>query len=310
MSNDQTCSSIGANGAVELLAGVSYDNRHAFTVDVEEWFQVGAYENVIDESDWCSLESRIDYQVSLLLDLLNKHSVKATFFSLGYVAQNTPAVIKKIATEGHEIACHGLDHKRLFTLDIDEFKRSTLDAKTRLEDIIGIGVMGYRAPSFSLTKNVWWVYGELEQMGFKYSSSIYPVKHDHYGMREAPRTPFKPYADASIIEIPMTVATKFGRALPASGGGYFRLMPYGVAKRLFNMALKQNNVPGIFYTHPWEYDPEQPRVKGASYKSSFRHHVGQKHMEVKVSRFLSDFEWGTMRDVIYHPIAEQMSTRP
>ena len=183
-------------------------------------------------------------------------------------------------------------------------------AKSCLEDIIGAEVIGYRAPSFSLTEDVWWVYEKLTEMGFKYSSSIYPVKHDHYGMPKAPRVPFVPCKGAGIVEMPMTTTQQLGRLLAASGGGYFRLMPYALGKKLFEKAISQNQVPGIFYTHPWEYDPEQPRVKEASLKSSFRHHVGQKYMLTKVDRFLSDFKWGTMRDVIYNPVADQIRLDP
>jgi polysaccharide deacetylase family protein (PEP-CTERM system associated) len=289
----------------EVSETVPFGQSHAFSVDVEEWFQVGAYEDVIGEDSWPSRESRVDFQTSLLLDICAEYNVKATFFTLGYVAKTNPELIRKIVDGGHEIACHGLDHKRLFTLSENEFIQTTSKAKSLLEDLSGNAVLGYRAPSFSLNKDVWWAYEALIEMGFAYSSSLYPIKHDHYGMPDAPTRPFFPLGEG-IIEIPMMSYKILGRSLAVSGGGYFRLLPYVLGKSLFERGTGQNKAPGVFYTHPWEYDPDQPRIKEASVKSNFRHHVGQRGMQAKLRKLLMDFDWGTVHDVIYAPISEHM----
>jgi polysaccharide deacetylase family protein (PEP-CTERM system associated) len=307
MINEQACVT---DQFQEIPQDISFGNQHAFTIDVEEWFQVGVYEDIVSEKDWPSYESRVEYQLSMLLDMLENAGIKATFFTLGYVAKTNPGLVRKITAAGHELACHGLDHQRLFTLTRDTFCKTTKEAKTRLEDVTGIEVIGYRAPSFSLNSNCWWVYEELTALGFKYSSSLYPIQHDHYGMPTAPKRPFYPVETSEIIEIPMTVCRLGGRNLPASGGGYFRLMPYWLADGLFKRGVKQIQTPGIFYTHPWEYDPHQPRLKTVSIKSSFRHHVGQRGMRQKVSRFLKSHKWGTMYDVIYQPILEYVKRQP
>ncbi|UTW54152.1 XrtA system polysaccharide deacetylase [Kordiimonas sp. SCSIO 12610] len=294
----------------EIADDIVYDHRHVLSIDVEEWFQVGAYEAVIHENEWADKESRVEYQVSLLLDILSAYNVKATFFTLGYVGARHPDIIKKIALSGHELACHGLDHKRLFNLSSDAFKRDTHKAKSILEDISGKSVIGYRAPSFSLSENVWWVYEDLAEMGFSYSSSIYPVEHDHYGMPAAPKRPFFPNAGLDILEIPMTTYKLMGKTLPVSGGGYFRLLPYFLGNRLFRKGANQQATPGVFYTHPWEYDPDQPTIKQAPFKSRFRHHVGQNSMVQKLHKLLRDYEWGTMEDVIYRPVTDQYGNKP
>lgn len=273
----------------------------AFTVDVEEWFQVGAFETTLERELWHSLESRVELQTKNILDLLDQLDIKATLFCLGWVAERYPALIREIALRGHEVACHGMDHRRLFTLTSKEFSQELLASKTLLEEASGEQIIGYRAPSFSLTQDVWWVYEALEEAGFKYSSSLYPVKTDHYGMAQAPRQPFLPIPGMNVLEIPMTVCDMPFRRFPASGGGYFRLLPYMFSKYLMKKGPVQAAAPGIFYMHPWEMDPGQPFIKEAPLLSRFRHYTGQKKLPNKLKKLAADFKWGRMMD-IYEPL--------
>ncbi|MFC3051199.1 XrtA system polysaccharide deacetylase [Kordiimonas pumila] len=275
----------------------------AFTVDVEEWFQVGAFETTFTKADWPSLESRVELQTLKLLDFMRGASIKGTFFCLGWVAEKYPSLLKAIVNDGHEIACHGLDHDRLFTMSKADFKADIQRSKGAIEDVTGVTVIGYRAPSFSLTPNVWWVYDLLDSEGFKYSSSLYPVKTDHYGMESAPRAPFYP-ANSSIVEIPMTVCDVPFRRLPASGGGYFRLMPYWLSRYLLRNGAKQSSAPAIFYMHPWEMDTDQPYVKEAPLLSRFRHYQGQARLPAKLTRLAKDFSWGRMQDIYENILTE------
>lgn len=286
-----------------VAPGIDFGDRHAFTVDVEEWFQVGAFETTLARDEWPFLESRVEKQTYTILEILSRVGVKATFFCLGWVAERHPLLITSIHKEGHEVACHGCDHKRLFTMDPDAFLADVRLAKSQLEDATGEEVVGYRAPSFSLNAETWWAYDCLEQAGFQYSSSIYPLKTDHYGMPEAPRKPFWPKGEGKVLEIPLTVYQLAGRALPASGGGYFRLLPYPVGSGLFDSGARQTQAPGVFYMHPWETDPDQPFVERAPWLSRFRHYTGQSRMAAKVERFLKAREWARMKDVYVAPLA-------
>lgn len=272
-----------------------------FTVDVEEWFQVGAFETCFQRSAWPSLESRVEIQTQNVLSLLDRLSIKGTFFCLGWVAERCPSLIKNIADQGHEVACHGADHRRLFTLTRDELKEDLIKSKTLLEETSGQRVVGYRAPSFSLTPEVWWTYDLLSELGFKYSSSLYPVQTDHYGMAGAPRQPFYPTGKDGILEIPMTVCDVPLKRLPASGGGYFRLLPYKLSRYLMYTGRKQAGAAAIFYMHPWEMDPDQPFVRSAPWLSKFRHYTGQKRLPAKLSKLSKDFKWARMIDV-YGPL--------
>jgi len=283
-------------------APVSYDGRHAFTVDVEEWFQVGAFETTLKREDWPALESRVERQTYSVMALLEEAGVKATFFCLGWVAERKPLLIHALHEAGHEVACHGRDHRRLFTMDRATFERDIAVSKAQLEDATGAPVMGYRAPSFSLTPDVWWVYDVLAEAGFAYSSSLYPVKTDHYGMPSAPRQPFWPTAERAILEVPMTVCHFLGRSLPASGGGYFRLLPYGLGRWLLAKGSKQTGSPAVFYMHPWEMDPDQPFVADAPWLSRFRHYSGQSALAGKLRRLHNGFQWGRMDETIVSPV--------
>jgi polysaccharide deacetylase family protein (PEP-CTERM system associated) len=271
---------------------------HAFTVDVEEWYQVGAFEHTLSRDEWETLESRVVQQTHTILSLLEEAKTQATFFCLGWVAKRNPALIKAIADAGHEVACHGMDHQRLFTMNREEFRADIRESKKLLEQASGQSVIGYRAPSFSLTPDVWWVYEELDAEGFRYSSSLYPVVTDHYGSNAAPRVPFHPFDGAAVLEVPLTVADTAVRRFPASGGGYFRLLPYMVSSWLFGRAFHQTGVPCVFYMHPWEVDPEQPYVSQAPLKSRLRHYTAQKKLPHKLRKLLAAKTWGRM-DQIY-----------
>jgi len=279
-----------------VATGIKFGDRSAFTVDVEEWFQVGAFENTLHRDEWFGLESRVEHQTHNVLKILDTHGVKGTFFCLGWVVERHPLLITAIHEAGHEVACHGRDHKRLFTMTRDQFLQDVAGAKAQLEDAVGAPVTGYRAPSFSLTPDVWWAYECLEELGFHYSSSLYPVHHDHYGMPEAPRRPFWPIGKGRILEVPMSVY-HFGRAWPASGGGYFRLLPYFIGNCLFSGSVRQSGLPGVFYMHPWEMDPGQPYVANAPFLSRFRHYTNQSRMAWKVGRFCDSRPWGRMDEI-------------
>ena len=284
------------NSRLADLSKLDLADRYIFTVDVEEWFQVGAFEKTLLREEWSSLESRVELQTHSVLDLLDRLSVKGTFFCLGWVADRTPSLIKEIAARGHELACHGADHKRLFMMGRDTVKADISGAKKLLEDVSSQKVQGYRAPSFSLNSEVWWVYDLLEEMGFSYSSSIYPVRTDHYGMPDAPRAPFYPLG-SGILEIPMTVYDVAKLRMPASGGGYFRLFPYQLSKWLLQQGAKQAGAAGIFYMHPWEMDLGQPHVPSAPLLSRFRHYQGQAKLPRKLRRLSEDLKFGRVIDV-------------
>ncbi|PCI63103.1 MAG: polysaccharide deacetylase family protein [Kordiimonadales bacterium] len=287
--------------AIADISLVKQSSSLAFTVDLEEWFQVGAFENVFDRGEWQSLESRVEIQISLILPLLAEMGVKATFFCLGWVAERFPKLILEIAEAGHEIGCHGMDHRRLFTMSQSDFANDVRQAKRLLEDASGKKVQGYRAPSFSLTSTTQWVYPELAVTGFSYSSSVYPVQTDHYGSKNAPRTPYFPAGNHGVLEIPLTVCDVPFKRLPASGGGYFRLMPYMLGRYLLQKASNQTSGPSVFYMHPWEVDTGQPYVKEASRLSRFRHYVGQKALPDKLRALGRDFDCQRM-DKIYAPL--------
>jgi len=293
-----------SNQRFKLAAPVKRDaaSEFVFTVDVEEWFQVGAFEHTFDRKQWPDLESRVEGQTEAILELLATLEIKATFFCLGWVAERFPGIVAKTVAAGHELACHGMDHRRLFTMTRDEFRSDIHKAKDLLEQAASSHVIGYRAPSFSLTPEVWWVYEELAEKGFRYSSSLYPVKTDHYGAGTAPRVPFFPVDRQDIIEIPMTVCDLPFRRIPASGGGYFRLLPYIVSRFLLTTGQRQAQCPGLFYMHPWELDLGQPIIRQAPWLSRFRHYTGQASLPAKLAKLSRQFNWGRMDEVFSHLI--------
>ena len=269
---------------------------NAMSVDVEDWFQVGAFEGVIDRRQWDVLPHRVERNVHLVLDLFNEAGVKATFFTLGWIAARFPRLLRQIAQEGHELASHGWDHARVFAMDRARFAADISDARKAIEDAGGASVTGYRAPSFSMDARTHWAFEELAEQGYAYSSSVAPIAHDHYGWPDAPRFAFRPVSDAALLEIPVTTALLGRRRLGAGGGGFFRLLPYAFTR----WAVRQVNEadrPAIFYFHPWEIDPDQPRVDRAPLRSRLRHYSNLARMEGKLRRLLAAFNWGRMDDM-------------
>ncbi|MEC8965452.1 MAG: XrtA system polysaccharide deacetylase [Pseudomonadota bacterium] len=271
------------------------DNRlNAMTVDVEDYFQVSAFEGVVEKKDWGNISLRVGDNTHRLLDLFAKNNVKSTFFTLGWVAQRCPDVIKRIVSEGHELASHGLAHQRATTMSQKELYDDIKESKDILEDIGGVALKGYRAPSFSINDSNTWAYDILKDLGFVYSSSTYPINHDLYGVPDWPR--FKYKRDNGLIEIPIPTIRKKGVNVGIGGGGYFRLYPYWLSKRRITEFMKAENAPYSFYFHPWEIDAQQPRFENAPWKSKARHYINLSKMEGKVGKLLSDFNWVSMCD--------------
>ena len=269
---------------------------NGLSVDVEDWFQVGAFENTISRADWDGLELRVGDNVARILDLFDEAGVKATFFTLGWVAERNRAAMQSIVNRGHELASHGYDHTRVFTLTRNQFSADIAKARSILEDASGTAVTGYRAPSFSIDARNPWAHEVLAEHGYAYSSSVAPVVHDHYGWREAPRFAFDPVPGSDLVEIPVTTALLGKRRLAAGGGGFFRVLPYSFTR----WAIRQVNSdhrPAVFYFHPWEVDPDQPRVSNASVRSRLRHYTNLSRMAGKLSDLLGDFAWGRMDEL-------------
>ena len=275
----------------ENSGGASAPN--AFTCDVEDYFQVGAFEKIIPQARWNELECRVPRNVDRVLQLLADADVKGTFFTLGWVAERLPSVVRRIADAGHEVASHGMRHVRVWRQRPEEFQQDVATAKRLLEDASGTPVRGYRAASWSFNASTPWMHRILAEAGYEYSSSIYPIAHDHYGMPNASAVPF--YVRGSeILEIPATTVQLLGRNWPAAGGGYFRLLPLSVSLWLLKRARQTRAVPAIFYCHPWEFDPEQPRIAGASGRARFRHYVNLDKTESRLKALLAALPWDRM----------------
>jgi polysaccharide deacetylase family protein (PEP-CTERM system associated) len=272
--------------------------RNALSVDVEDWFHVGAFENVISRENWRSLECRVERNTDALLQMFDEARIKATFFSLGWVAERYPKLMRRVADAGHELGNHGSDHDRVFTMSPDEFAADIDRARKAIEDASGSLVTGYRAPSFSIDQRTPWAHKVLAEQGYAYSSSVAPVKHDHYGWAEAPRFAFCPVADSDLIEIPVTTAVFAGKRLAAGGGGFFRLLPYGFSSWAIRQVNGDNQRPAIIYFHPWEIDPGQPRVANAPIKSKLRHYTKLKAMAPKLQRLMRDFRWDRLDAIV------------
>ncbi len=270
---------------------------NGLSVDVEDWFQVGAFETVIQRKDWDGIATRVENNVAQILDLFDQAEVKATFFTLGWVAQRHPKLIRRIAEAGHEIASHGYDHARVFTFDRGRFAQDLKLAQQILEDASGEKVIGYRAPSFSIDQRTPWAFEELAEQGYVYSSSVAPVVHDHYGWPEAPRFAFRPVPTSDLIEIPVTTAMLGGRRVAAGGGGFFRVLPYAFSRWAIRQVNRKEERPAVFYFHPWEVDPKQPRVPNAPMRSKLRHYTGLEKMAGKLRDLAGEFAWDRM-DVI------------
>lgn len=265
---------------------------NALTIDVEDYFQVSAFAPYIQRSQWETQECRVERNVQRILALLAQSQTQATFFTLGWVAQRYPQLVRDIVAQGHELASHGYGHERASDLDRAAFKQDVESAKKILEDIGGVAVQGYRAPSFSIGKNNLWAFDELLAAGYRYTSSVYPIAHDHYGMPDWPR--FAQPVREGLLEVPVTTLRKFNRNFPSSGGGYFRLLPYALSRWMIQQVNAQDRQAAIFYFHPWEIDVGQPRVPGIDAKTRFRHYVNIGRMDDRLQQLLADFRWGRM----------------
>lgn len=279
---------------------------NGLSVDVEDWFQVGAFEDVIERGNWDGLTDRVNRNTREVLDLFDQANAKATFFTLGWVAKRHGPLMREIVERGHELASHGWDHARVFTFTREEFAKDIERARKTLEDASGTQIKGYRAPSFSIDQRTPWAYMELAEQGYTYSSSVAPVRHDHYGWAEAPRFAFKPLPWADLIEIPVTTAKFAGKRLAAGGGGFFRVLPYAFSRWAIRQVNRDDQRPAVFYFHPWEIDPGQPKVEGAPIKSRLRHYTNLDKMADKLRGLINDFEWGRM-DLIAHREAVRLA---
>ena len=268
---------------------------NALTVDVEDYFQVWALSPYIPRSQWDETPCRVERNVELILQLLADADARATFFTLGWIAERFPGLVRRIAEAGHEVASHGYAHEKANELDREAFFADIVLAKSILQDIAGTEVLGYRAPSFSINRTNGWAYDYIAQAGYRYSSSIYPIQHDHYGVPDAPRFPHRERED--LLEVPISTARLFERNWPAGGGGYFRLMPYPVSRWLIQRVNQVEGRPAIFYFHPWELDPDQPRVPGIDARTRFRHYLNLHQTEHRLRRLLGDFRWDRVDQV-------------
>ena len=276
---------------------------NALTIDVEDYFQVSAFAPHIARHEWNSRECRVERNVTRILDMLSQRQVKATFFTLGWIAERYPKLIRQIAQQGHEIASHGYGHERASDQTQDAFFADIQLAKLILEDLCGTEVKGYRAPSFSIGKSNLWAFDCLQKAGYRYSSSVYPIQHDHYGMPDSPRFAYQ--IRPGLLEIPVTTLRVLNRNLPSSGGGYFRLLPYTLSRWMLGRVNRHDAQAGIFYFHPWEIDVEQPRVAGISQKTKFRHYVNISRMEGRLEQLLGDFKWGRMDEIFLDPVRQE-----
>lgn len=276
--------------------------RNAMSVDVEEWFQVQAFAHCIDRESWPGRQTRVEASVDRILDQFQAAGVQATFFTLGCVAERHPAMVRRIVAAGHELASHGWDHTRADSQDPATFRADIRRTRAVLEQIGGVPVLGYRAATFSIGPSNLWAFDVLAEEGYAYSSSINPIRHDLYGMPDAPRVPYR-VASGALLEIPMTALRLGGRNWPCSGGGYFRLLPYPLYRQALRLVNRRESRPGIFYFHPWEIDPDQPRVADCGWKSRVRHYTNLGCMSAKLDRALRDFAWDRMDRVFADSLA-------
>lgn len=269
---------------------------NAMTIDVEDYFQVSAMEPYVDRAAWDQVTPRVENNTHRILDMLAEHETRATFFTLGWVAERFPALLRRMVAEGHEVASHGWSHVRVINQQPDEFRDDVTRTKALLEDVTGQRVRGYRAASYSIGRDNLWALDVLDETGHDYSSSIFPIHHDLYGMPEAPRFPFHPEG-LSLLEIPVTTVMIGERKLPFSGGGWFRLLPYGAFRWALKRVNRDDGQSAVFYFHPWEIDPDQPRQKGISAKTRFRHYLNLGRTEARLHRLLDEFSWGRMDEI-------------
>ena len=272
--------------------------RNALSVDVEDWFQVGAFETVIDRKDWDSLECRVERNTDAVMALFDDAGIKGTFFTLGWVAERYPALMRRIVAAGHELASHGDGQDRVCTFSPEQFAADIERTRKLIEDTSGALVSGYRAPSFSIDQRTPWAHEILAEQGYTYSSSVAPIKHDHYGWAEAPRFAFRPVAGSDFLEVPVTTAQFGPKRLAAGGGGFFRLLPYAFSRWAIRQVNEDEQRPAIIYFHPWEIDTDQPRVANAPIKSKLRHYTKLDVMAEKLRRLPKDFQWERLDSVV------------
>ena len=278
---------------------------NALTIDVEDYFQVSAFAPHIARSEWNTRECRVERNIHCVLQMLADHDTKATFFTLGWIAERYPQLVRDIVAQGHELASHGYGHERASDQTEDAFFADVQLAKVILEDLSGTDVRGYRAPSFSIGKRNLWAFDCLARAGYSYSSSVYPIKHDHYGMPDSPRFAYQ--VRPGLTEIPITTLRVLKRNFPSSGGGYFRLLPYALSRWMLGRVNTTDGESGVFYFHPWEIDTEQPRVAGISSKTRFRHYVNIHRMEGRLNRLLGDFKWGRMDHIFLDKMVQPVA---
>ena len=270
---------------------------NAMSVDVEDYFQVSAFENVIDRKDWDSLPLRVEKNTRQILELFERKQIKATFFTLGWVAERCPSLVRDIVLQGHELANHGYSHMRATQMTPEEFREDISKAKKILEDLSGVSVLGYRAPSYSIDNSNPWAHDQILETGHRYSSSIVPIHHDLYGIPDAPR--FKYQCENGLIEIPITTTKLFDKNLPCGGGGYFRMLPYALFRWGLERVNQKDQQSAIFYFHPWEIDPEQPRQNNIDLKTRVRHYLNLSKNQKKISCLLDDFNWDRVDRVFF-----------
>jgi len=285
----------GVSGAGEAAAPLV----NALTIDVEDYFQVSAFAPYIDRAQWERIECRVERNVHRILALLADANATATFFTLGWIAERYPGLIREIADAGHEIASHGFGHLRASEQSREAFATDIRLAKSIIEDVSGRDVRGYRAPSFSINAKNAWTFDVIAEAGYRYSSSVYPIRHDHYGMPEAPRFAYE--ARPGLLEIPVATIRMFRNNWPAGGGGYFRLLPYAVSRWSIRRINRRDRQPAMFYFHPWELDAEQPRVSGVTVKARFRHYTNLRRMGPRLVQLLREFRWARADRVFLAP---------
>ena len=281
---------------------------NALSIDVEDYFQVAALAPYIARSEWEVRQCRVEQNVDRILELLDTFDAKATFFTLGWIGERYPQLVHRIVQNGHELASHGYGHQRASEQSPETFLSDIRLAKVLLEDTSGVEVKGYRAPSFSIGEGNPWALECIEQAGYRYSSSIYPIQHDHYGMPSAPRSAFRP--SIGLLEVPIATVRMFNRNWPAGGGGYFRLLPYSVSRWALQRLNRVDSLPAMFYFHPWEIDPHQPRVPGLNLKTRFRHYVNLGRTEARLRLLLSDFRWGRADKIFLETSREDDTLSP
>jgi polysaccharide deactylase family protein, PEP-CTERM locus subfamily len=274
---------------------------NALSIDVEDYFQVSAFAPHVDRNDWESMECRIERNIERILGYLADANARATFFTLGWIAERYPDLVRRIGDSGHELASHGFAHHRASDQARDSFLADIRLAKAILEDISGREVRGYRAPSFSIGPSNPWAFDAIAEAGYRYSSSIYPIRHDHYGVPDAPRFPHE--IRPGLLEIPVATVRMFRRNWPAGGGGYFRLLPYALSRWSIRRINGIDRQSAIFYFHPWELDPDQPRVDGVGMRTRFRHYVNLRRMGPRLVRLLRDFRWDRADRVFIREVA-------